>query len=385
MKTTHYLLIFLFIVTGCRKPYDPPAITSAGGDLVVEGIINSGNDSTVIKLSRTVQLSANMPVNETNAKVSVESDQNVFYSLSETSPGTYTCGPLNLDAAHLYRLNIFTSDNIKYQSDFEAVKHTAPIDSIGYMIKSNGIQIYLNTHDATNSSRYYRWDYQETWQFYSKYNSEYYVTADTILPRPANQQVHYCFSNDVSTNIILGSTADLTSDIVSQNPITFVAASSEKLEAKYSILVKQYAITKDAFNFWTNLKKNTEQLGSIFDAQPSQINGNIHCISNPAIPVIGYISVTNAQSKRIFVSNSSLPQYFFGVYPYDCSEDSTLIYNPVTKLNDVKDFIIDAAPGTIDAAGPIIKNNALIGYFRTSPICADCTLRGTTTQPVFWK
>ncbi len=50
-----YLLLFALLC--CKKPYDPPAIKSNGSYLVVEGVINSGADSTTIKLSRTVGLS----------------------------------------------------------------------------------------------------------------------------------------------------------------------------------------------------------------------------------------------------------------------------------------------------------------------------------------
>ena len=46
-----------------------------------------------------------------------------------------------------------------------------------------------------------------------------------------------------------------------------------------------YALTRDQFNYWANLKKTTEYLGTIFDAQPSQLNNNIHCLSNPSEPV----------------------------------------------------------------------------------------------------
>jgi len=81
--------------------------------------------------------------------------------------------------------------------------------------------------------------------------------------------VFSCFAGDVSSNIILGSTATLAQAVISRTPITQVASTSEKLESKYSILVNQYALTNDAYTFWQNLRTNTEQLGSIFDAQPS--------------------------------------------------------------------------------------------------------------------
>jgi hypothetical protein len=211
------------------------------------------------------------------------------------------------------------------------------------------------------------------------------VVNHEIDLRPPNVQVYICFQTQVSSNIVLGSSADLTKDIIYQNPLTFIDATSEKVESRYSILVNQYTLTKDAYNFWTNLKKNTEQLGSIFDAQPSQINGNIHSVTNPAEPVIGYVSVTNTQSKRIFIDNHDLPNYFSPIYPYQCEQDSAFFYDPHTHNNEVEATILEAPPGLIDVTIPITVRGFVVGYLYSTPICADCTLRGSKIQPAFWK
>jgi hypothetical protein len=54
-------IIFMFaltaLATACRKAYDPPAITSQGTYLVVEGDINTSGVTTVI-LSNTVNISS---------------------------------------------------------------------------------------------------------------------------------------------------------------------------------------------------------------------------------------------------------------------------------------------------------------------------------------
>jgi len=59
MRKEKYILILVIIaMIGCKKIYAPPVISSDNSYLVVEGVINSGADSTFIKLSRTVQLSS---------------------------------------------------------------------------------------------------------------------------------------------------------------------------------------------------------------------------------------------------------------------------------------------------------------------------------------
>ena len=75
--------------------------------------------------------------------VTVESDQNSIYPLTEKTPGKYSAANLNLDITHQYRLRIKTPDNQQYLSDLVPVKITPPIDSIGFTIGNNGINIYF--------------------------------------------------------------------------------------------------------------------------------------------------------------------------------------------------------------------------------------------------
>jgi hypothetical protein len=372
---------------GCRKPYNPPAIAGNGNYLVVEGVINSGPDSTNIKLSRTVNVSSNVTATPVlNASVSVVSDQGVTVSLTETTNGNYVSAGLNLDNTHTYRLSITTADNKQYQSDMVPVVVTPPIDSIGYNVVNDplpGIEIYANTHDPSNEVKYYRWDYDEAWAFHSKYPSNYVSNGTAIVQRTQAQNVTICYTNDVSSDIVLGSSAKLKQNVIYQSPIVFIASTSEKIESDYSILLRQYALTADAYNFWVSLKKNTEQLGSIFDAQPSQLQGNIHCITNPSEPVIGYVSICTVSSKRAFVSNAKLPNWVAD-YPYVCSVDTELYCAPPYCINYVARYLIP--PPFILIPTTVIGNaRTPAGFMASTRECVDCTIRGTTTPPPFWK
>jgi hypothetical protein len=381
MKKTFRLFILGLMLAGCKKPYSPPPISTPAGYLVVEGIINPGTDSTIIKLSRTVNVSSQTTAKTvTGAVLTVESDQNGSYPLTDQGNGYYISTGLNLNTANKYRLRIKTNDGKVYISDFETVLITPPIDSVGFNITTapeTGIQVYANAHDATNQIRYFRWDYDEAWQFYSKYISNFISNGVTLVDRTAAQEVSFCYANDVSDNLVLGSTAKLTQDIIYQDPIVFIPSTSEKIESRYSILLRQYALTADAYTFYTNLKKNTEQLGSIFDAEPSEVPGNIHCITNPSEPVIGYLGVSTVSSKRIYISNTQLPQWVPD-YPYGCSLDTAKLNRPEYPALILYPDIYLAT----DVIGPRLSPSA---YLFTTRVCADCTIRGSKTPPPFWK
>jgi hypothetical protein len=390
MNRKKHILILLILIMACKKPYNPPAISSPGSYLVVEGVINTGSDSTVFKLSRTVSvvIGASAANPETGATVTVESNTNKSYPLKEITKGYYAAVGLNLDNTLQYRLRIQTLGKDQYLSDFVTVQVTPPVDSVGYTISNNAVNLYVNTHDPNNNTHYYRWDYVETWQFHSEYQSQYISNGKAIVPRTPAQNIYYCFGNDVSSSIIIGSSAKLKQDVIYQNPLTQVVSTSEKLETKYSILVRQYALSSDAYSFWLNVKTNTEQLGSIFDAQPSGAPTNLHDVTNPATPVIGYVSACTVQSKRIFISENQLPQLpsWLPVYPYNCELDTNYYSTPHSGYNAVAGMLIPlpnddiptnpfSAPG---AASPA-------GFLSSGVDCVDCTIRGTVTQPGFWK
>ncbi|MDB5025905.1 MAG: hypothetical protein JWP78_3660 [Mucilaginibacter sp.] len=372
------------VITGCKKLYTPNITASNVSYLVVEGVINTGLDSTIIKLSRTVNVSDKVKtVSESGAQVTVESDQNNSYTLNEIGNGKYASAALSLNAAYKYRLHIKTTAGKEYFSDFEAVKPNPPIDSVGFTIQNNGIQLYVNTHDGAKSTGYYRWEYTETWNFHARYQTTLITDGTKLNYRTPDQQIYSCFGNNISSTVLLGSTARLSNDVIYQQPLTQISSASEKLEIKYSILVKQYALTSDAYNFWQNLKKNAEQLGTIFAPLPSELSGNIHCITTPSEPVIGYVSTTNIQQKRIFISYSQLPESWRPAYPYQCTLDTLLLYRGVNQ-NDVALFLIPIGSTEFAVSTLSSKTGTLIGYLGADAECADCTIRGTNKPPAFW-
>jgi hypothetical protein len=410
MRIKRYLLLIIAIALSCKKPYNPTIVSIASGYLVVEGTINSGSGPTYIKLSRTVSIQSQISLQpELNAILYIQSDQNDSYPLGEAGNGVYTCGGLNLSASHKYRLSIKTADAKQYLSDYAEILNAPPIDSVSYdfngTVFSPGININVNTHDPNDKVLYYRWDYQETWEIQSAFKSLYKSNGDTVLQRDlVNDDIHSCWLNDTSSTIIIGSSAKLKQHIISNNPIIAIRSDAEKIGVEYSVIVTQYALTSDAYNLYTNVKKNTEQLGSIFDAEPSQISGNIHSVTNPSEPVVGYVSVGSPSTQRIFVKKAQLPNgwtfipFYSGCklftdehnlapccyYSYQIPINTDLFINQVNLyINyDARSYSgTQAIP--VDAIKP--PGGPIIGYTAAIQACTDCTLRGTNVPPAFWK
>lgn len=391
-----YILFVLIAVAACKKQITIAPSGKVTSYLVVDGNISSG-DSTTITLRRTVGLDSNSRANpELGAVVTIESAAGTSYQLTSKKNGTYVSAPLNLATSEKYSLKITTSNGSKYASDFVQVKNSPTIDSIRTTITGDGLQIGVDTHDPGNGTKYYRWEYTETYQIQSAFESQFTVVQNTAnpplppdfqYPRTGDQKIYNCFVSDTSNTIITGTTAKLAVDKISNAPIALIAANSEKLRFRYSILVKQYAITLDAFNYFELLKKNTEQIGGIFDPQPSEIAGNLHCLTNPGEPVIGFVTTGQVTQKRVFVDKAALPSAWIAQTMYSSCHLDTLLYSrlvtntapdiPPISVPEVYNLIYSGLSLTVDYAPG--------GYTASSPICVDCTLRGTNKKPSFWK
>lgn len=374
-RNKYYLLFAMLALIACREEYLPPAITATNNFLVVEGIINSGNDSTIFKLSRTKNLSdTTFDIPELFAGVTIESKTGVNYLLASRGNGIYSSGPLALNPGETYRLRVSTASGGLYESDYVPVKPTPPIDSITWK-QDNDVTVYLNTHDDANNTRYYRWDFSETWEYHTFYDSNlgYDYVANLVYYLDSSQLLTRCWSSAKSADVFLGTTDNLTQDIVVQFPLTKILNGSDKMSFRYSIMVKQYALSKQAFEYWQLLKRNAKELGSIFGTQPAELIGNIKCISNPAEPVIGFVSASSVAEKRIFIKNNELINW-------DSRSTQEALCTPLFAPLDSISFYLqkyrDYSPAYFVTNGPlaIAKN-----------ICVDCRLRGgSNNKPAFW-
>ncbi len=364
------ITIFLSLVSGCKEKYEPPEVLVDNKFLVVDGFINSGGDQSILKLSRTRTLAdKNLISPELNAQISVEEEGGgIIGFFQDQGNGQYGIPPLSLNAQKKYRINIHTSSGGDYQSDFVPVKYTPPIDSISWGLDPTGLTVYANTHDPQNNTRYYRYEYEETWEHHSEYEPYLqYLNGQVVFIDPL-QAPFKCWTSNSSTDILLASTAKLQDDILYHYPLTFIPMNTERISVKYSILVKQYALTDEAFLYWTSLRKNTEQLGTLFDPQPSQLTGNIHSVSNPAEVVLGFITASSVQQSRIYISNDEVAPWKLprNCIQLDIPSDSIAIYFGMWGY----------AP---------VASNGLFRFYAAEKKCLDCRLQGgTTTKPSFW-
>jgi hypothetical protein len=374
----------LFFIA-CKEKYISPVTSPITGYLVVEGAINSGLGATNIILSRTAGLQIQNIVYEKGAIVKVEGEDNTIKQLTEVSDGNYTISGLNLNANKKYRLNITTKDGKVYLSDFSSIIYNPPIDSVNWKRENGSVQMYVNTHDDTNNTQYYQWETSETWEIHSGYLSAlkykqtnstkgtvYSVDFSDSINKSIDYGKYYCWKTVPSSQILTGTTVALSKNIINL-PIANIPQDSWKLNVLYSLFTRQLSISKGKYEFLQRMKKNTEGTGSIFDAQPSDLNGNLHCVSNSNEPVIGYIDVCNVQEKRIFISRTQVPDWN---YYQGCNEIRITNNSDSIQIHGL--YLLPTYPETNPMTG------AIISFFAAPPECVDCRLRGSNIKPSFW-
>ena len=374
MKRFKNAWLFL-LLTGCIEPYSPPELETNPNVLVVDGFLDGTKGMCVVSISRTQKLgSTEQPSVEINAQVTLEEKDGSSVALTDQFNGQYSIGGLTVSSSKEYRIRIRTNDGEEYISDYTELKNTPAIDSVTWEAAEDGVQIHATTHDPTNNSRYYQWTFVETWQYTSAYYSNMVFDNGAVLLR--TDDIYNCWQQASSTSIIIGSSAKLSEDVVYKQLVTVLPKTTDKYQIRYSILVQQRVLTKDAYNFWQEMQKNTENLGSLFDPQPSQVLGNMHHVSRLDEPVLGYFSAGFTSEKRIFIRYADLPPGFPFIREFPgCKEDTVL-------LEDLPAF---GSTGNLLTTSVTIGGIILIGYGNSTVDCVDCRSKGgTNVQPDFW-
>ncbi|MBC3538203.1 DUF4249 domain-containing protein [Rufibacter sediminis] len=373
LKTALSWLCLLFLAS-CEEPYAPEVVEGPNSFLVVSGFINS-NGPTTIKLSRTQNLSdESAPKVQSGATVALEEENGNTFPLRETEAGTYFASALPIIGDKKYRLVISASGD-RYASDYLEVKYTPTIDDITWKTDDGNLQVSVSSHDDQNNTRYYRWEFEETWEYSAYYYSVLEYVNGQMRDRDPRNQINLCWRFNNSSSIQIGNTVRLSQDVMSNFPLLSIPSNSEKLNRKYSILVKQYALTKEAYDYWEALKKNTESIGTLFDPLPTQLTGNIRSLTTPSEPVIGFMAISSVQEKRIFISRSDLPTGW-GIRSQFCPFDTV-------KVGEEGEYFSGSGYLPVDR---IYSNSmALIGYAGASSSCVDCRVFGTTQRPAYWQ
>ncbi len=94
-------------------------------------------------------------------------------------------------------------------------------------------------------------------------------------------------------------------------------------------IIDEYELNEDTYNYYTKLNSQLDANGKIFDPVYEQTKGNIKCISNPDIIVLGNFEISSHKEYRYFLNYRRESQTFTLKqipYFYDIPEEGEVIY-----------------------------------------------------------
>lgn len=388
------ILIIGFYTNSCIEPFEIKTLSFENA-LVVEATITDEFKKHEIKLSRTFKLEEFTPLSESNAIVKIEDESQNTYDFEEIEPGHYrSLTAFKAQQNVSYKLLILTSNGRSYSSQPTKLTKRAEIDEV-YALKSvdnDGISIFVDSFNPNGDARYYRYDYEETYKIivpkWSAYDFE--IISDVppyqveIVPR--TQEEKTCYNTIYSDGIIQTESNSFNEDRITKFLVRKIQKDDFILSHRYSILVKQYVQSLEAYTFY-NILNELSGSGSLFSQnQPGFISGNLFSNEDYSEKVLGFFEVSSVSSKRLFFNPKDI--IFSGpLFIGNCNIrapklDDGLGNSPLIeaiKAGTVKYYLDNHESNftePIEPGGP---------YVVVYSECGDCTSLGSNEVPDFWE
>lgn len=419
--------LILLLIASCTEPY---ALQTDAFEnvIVIEATITNELKRQEIKVSRSIPLEQTSQKFEAGAIVYIKDNLGNQYNFSQNNSTYLSDNAFTPVSGRTYQLFVTTQEGKSYTSTPEALTKVSPLQELlsEVVIKEGvkGVQIVAKSFDQTNTAKYYRYEYEETYKVIApRWVS---VKANAFnFPDPPNtsgavtgaveivnrtEEARVCYSSKKSSSIILANTSNLSEDRVNL-PVRFISNKDYIIMNRYSILVKQYVENLASYTYHQTLKKLSNSDNILSPTQPGFISTNLSSVSNRNEKVMGYFSVNSYSEKRVFFNFQDLfPTDQIPEYPYNCPfpiPDPP----PGLSLNPEYEFLycFDSGPdsgcsGRIILSSLISKRNVYFsgyngigtipssnGFGGIIPIlvlypiqCGDCTSFSNNIRPSFW-
>lgn len=309
----HFMLLFILTTTAisCIDEYEIPqtAAVKYETEIMIAGRI-LGGDVSEFYLSYTTPLNSDEEAPDIlNAEVHVVG-QNGYRSEAaefDIEENCYTVDTRALENNTHYAVEV-TVDGDTFQSDFQPLLTAPEIDEVTWQENESSVSIYVTTLAEKDEPRNYMWTFEEDWEIHAEVDMRGYDIIKPIYNKehyPDLTETHnpyyYGWMHDVSHKILMHSTSDLSENVIKDTKLHEIGIEDIRISYIYSILVKQWSLSDEAYNYYATLKRYTEKNEGLFTPILSDYQGNVSCLTNPKRRVHGYVLASNVKTKRIFI------------------------------------------------------------------------------------
>ncbi len=372
------------LLNSCVEKYWPDIGNKYEKILAVDGMITNkpGPYTIRLSLSSSVRIVDSSPVE--GCELTISDNTGYSETLYEIEPGVYKTNPAFQGVVgKKYKLTIHSPDEKTYESGFQELKSPVGIDTLYAHIefKNNpdadydlaGYQFYVSTNAAIEDTNYYFWKLEQTYKFNSNYRIRYMFDGQYhSIPHPA--PYYTCWKTNTVPELFTYNTLQLNEPVIRDLPLHYVTTETKELSIKYSVLVKQLTLTREAYNYFHRLQDQVGQ-GTLYDKQPYQIYGNMANVNDAEEPVLGYFLVAGSAEKRIFVDK---PEDLDFYYNATCGMITDDLWRMLMSIRHNWPVFLTIIYDEEGGGGTTALPN------RQS--CLDCReADGDTTMPVFWE
>lgn len=342
-----WLVPFLFLLGSCEEYYTP-ALEEMTQVMVVDSHITNDPKQNFIWISKTRNYYSTSAIEWiSGALVELVQENFQIIKAREDAPGYYVF-PATPVPGKKYRLRITYLKDV-FESDYLIMPPIPAIDSLytrheiekvyrtnGYnvpeLFDKPGRQIYIDA-PTTPELQYYRFNYRAIiqWVFnplfmndsstiliYEKNATRTNTESALALPIPIGEDTskHVLFGwiskTDNGLFNLAGPKNFSVSERIVKHPIVSLAYNSaEYLDSavqepyNWIIILDQYGIPKESYDFHERLNRQFSADGSLFDPVIAQVFGNIHCKSDPDKIVLGFFDLNSYKQYRYYLNLGS--------------------------------------------------------------------------------
>ncbi len=375
-------LIPLVLLFGCIKSFTPKIDSNAENKYVVSGLITDKEGWQEVEVSRSSPIQSPTIIPVSGCQVSVFDNRGNIFELQEYLAGRYQVWMKKADLlpGTAYRVTVLTKDGETLESGFDTMSKGPVLDSVYYnledlptsnpLISNRVMQYYVDLNAMGDYSRFYKWDIMETWEYHAPLAAENYYDGikHEIIPPDSSNMV--CWITKPVKNVFTLSTVSLSQNVYKKYKLHTIDGTTSRLGYLYTILVRQLALSEGAYNYWEQMRINSNEQGGLYEKQPFAIKGNLINASNPEKEVLGYFYAASVSDRRYFyhdVPGIELNFYNF-CSPYELGRKGW------------KEIYAWEYPVYF------YYNKYEFGALRLLNLeCVDCrALGGTTVKPDFW-
>ncbi|WP_347159551.1 DUF4249 domain-containing protein [Pontibacter chitinilyticus] len=333
MYMRRVLFLGLLLLVGCIDPINNKQNKPAK-HLVVECSFTNEASLNYVRLSYSQPYPSPYNGFEENATVSISSTEGENYLFTYAKAGYYY--PVGGSEArgmvgHTYTLNIAAGGK-HYQSKPVMLRQPIPIDAIHFEVDEKtfafkgdrlaqllpGYNVLVDYQDPAEAGDFLRWSFSTEYEVLTQ--PEEFINPFNGLPAPKDC-CSQCFLKEELQQLKVADDRLTNGRTVLNQNVLFIPF-ERYLGVKNKLKVYQHTITQEAYDYFRILVQQKENTGTVFDAPPAEVKGNIFNMNDAGEQVIGFFDVSGVSMKEITILRRDID---YPIIPFHFADDCQML------------------------------------------------------------